>query len=494
MAPREPHAVLIHPSTGGDAATSATLAGSEHLGLGYLGAALESSGVRTEIVDLQAAADDRSEVLDLVASGDVTFVGISPTSRSVGTTVDLMDDIRALDPECLVCWGGHLATALRAETFEYFPQVDLVCLGLAETFIGPLVVSLATAREVPAALPVIVNPRSRLGEGHPCGRGATWKELTPVRASTSEAYGAGARVITSLGCPYDCVFCTTPEFSGRRVDRRDAEHVIEEVAALQANCETSRIWLNDDLFVTRAPSSRAWTADFARSLHERLPSARFRPMVRADTFRDDPALLDLLVACGMDTVFVGIESGSAAGLDALNKRTTVDVNRWIVEELERRAVVLQPGFIMYSPGASIDTLRENASFLREVGELYRFFPLTRAVSIYPGTALWRASDAEGFDRARSDHVLRAPVFGDPVVTRMAAAYEIVEELVAPIDAILYRARGDRRLGREARSDIGELIEDVFLESLAIARSADTSAVVEAVMSRSDEVELLAREL
>jgi radical SAM superfamily enzyme YgiQ (UPF0313 family) len=481
-------ALLVQPDTGRASTLSATRAGSEHLGLAYLAAALAASDLDAEVLDLASDPTLVTALLDRAGDGPA-LVGFSPTSLSAPRAVELSRLVKQASPGTAVAWGGHLASALGADLFDISPDVDVVVDGMAERVIGSLVASLQRDGTIATGPQVLASPHSRLSKEVRVPRlGPGWSSLRPVRSNRAEDYRAhGARALSSVGCPYDCAFCTTPQFSGQRVERRAEADVVDELVDLHDRLGVTQVWFNDDLFVTLQRSSRAWAAGFASALHERLPDLRFRAMVRADTFRSDPELLDHLHECGMNAVFVGLESGDPVGLTALNKRTTVDDNRWIAEALEERGIALQPGFIMFSDDDTVDSLVRNARFLQSVAELYWFRPLSRSVSLFPGSELW--SRTTTWDASRSTPFLRMPMFRDASVRALSIAYEQIEEAVAHLDGRLATARTVGGISWDRRRAIGEVVLDVFEGSVRLAAErAVPDDVVAHVLGRLPEVE------
>ena len=89
----------------------------------------------------------------------------------------------------------------------------------------------------------------------------------------------------------------------------------------------------------------------------------------------------------MNTVFIGFESGSDYILKIYNKEINKEKNFEIVNTLHKHGIRIQVGFIMFNPYSRIEDLKQNAIFLKEIGELFRMFPLTRAVDLFPGSSL-----------------------------------------------------------------------------------------------------------
>jgi len=82
--------------------------------------------------------------------------------------------------------------------------------------------------------------------------------------------------------------------------------------------------------------------------------------VEAGLFR---RLLDM----GVMRAYVGIESGSDHSLATLNKHTTVAQNRNALETLHRVGMLADFGMIFFDPDSTVEDVRANLDFLREMG-------------------------------------------------------------------------------------------------------------------------------
>lgn len=488
--------LLVHPGTGGRAATAATLAGSEHMGLAYLSAALENAGHDVHILDGESSdlGDDR--FAKAVTSFCPAVIGLSPTSKSAPDAVRLTQGARRCAPGALLVWGGHLATGMSHAAFSAVDSLDAVVLGLGEELLPLIVATWEQLRALPS------HPRI-LARAHPpiptvdvdALPVPSWVDLRPTRIYDRAWYAThGARIVTSLGCPYDCVFCTTPGFSGRRVIYRSISDVVAEIVDLRSRFGINRIWINDDLFVDGSRRSATRARTLALTMMASGRPATFRAMCRANTFCRDPALLDDLQNGGMDAMFVGLESGDDEALDRMSKRTTSDMNRWIAAALRKRGILLQIGFIMFTPGTNEGELRRNLTFLGEIDQLYRLFPLTRTALVFPGTELW-ATTGNDYDLERSTPFLRYPRFANEGIRQLSIAMEQLEEQFAALDGVAYRIEGERRMDPETRGRLKVAFERLFLMVLdrAMAGWPADRLISEALGSRQ-EIESLLHDL
>lgn len=429
--------VLIQLGTGGVAAVGASLAGSEHLGLSYLAAAAEAGGFRAQVIDLEESMPLLAVIISTIVALDPIVIGMSPTSKTAPQAALLSDKLRQELPNSLIVWGGHLATGLGAETFSASTSIDCVVVREGETVI-PALIEFGRRKALPRLPTLLINPSSLFNGAH--GANSTnpdWRLLRPVRYKSSQHYARhGARILTSVGCKFDCSFCTTPTLFGRVPRNRTPAHVVEEVASLAENFGARRFWINDDLFCDGSEASQRRVIEIATRMHDAVPDAKFRAMLRSDLISRRPDFIRTLKANGLEAVFVGLESGNVTDIAVYRKRVTVAQNIATVEVLRGLGVFLQIGFIMFSPESTIASLVENTAFLKKIGQLYRFMPLSRTVQIFPGTALWNSNiDTEA---ERSTAYSKIPIFRDRAVNVLSQAFEHLEEEFAALDRLTYQ--------------------------------------------------------
>ncbi len=189
-------------------------------------------------------------------------------------------------------------------------------------------------------------------------------------------------VVTSRGCPFDCSWCSKPTF-GRSFRQRSVRSVVEELGALRELYGVNYVRICDDVFGIQ----RRWTEEFLDALLDRHWGLQFECLSRADLLR--PEWLPRLKAAGLRRVFLGVESGSQAMLDLMNRGTTLG-------QVERASAALrthgigQYWFLMLGyPGETLEDLDATVRLFR------RFAPEEYSVSVavpLPGTRLERIVD------------------------------------------------------------------------------------------------------
>ncbi len=187
---------------------------------------------------------------------------------------------------------------------------------------------------------------------------------------------------------YDCSFCTNRAVYGKTVRFRKESDVVDEMNYLNHRFSIKHFWFNDDLFVNGTPSNTKWVDHFTGLLLKNRPTYSYRILCRADSFTSKNLfLLDKLVETGLSHIYFGIESGSQNSLEVYNKKTSVEDNRKAIDLIKSKNIELTLGFIMFNPYSSFQDIMESTLFLYEMNELFRIFPLTNSLSVYPNTPI-----------------------------------------------------------------------------------------------------------
>jgi anaerobic magnesium-protoporphyrin IX monomethyl ester cyclase len=165
---------------------------------------------------------------------------------------------------------------------------------------------------------------------------------------------------TTRGCPFKCNWCAKPIY-GNRYNVRSPERVVEELAHLIHTYGASYFWMCDDIFGLKP----GWVQRFRDLVLERGLKCRYKMQGRVDLLLEDDTI-EALAASGLDTVWVGAESGSQKVLDAMDKGTRVEQIREATHRLKAHSVkvafFLQFGY----PGETAEDIRKTIALVLEL--------------------------------------------------------------------------------------------------------------------------------
>jgi radical SAM superfamily enzyme YgiQ (UPF0313 family) len=184
-------------------------------------------------------------------------------------------------------------------------------------------------------------------------------DLEPYRAAWMKAHGYfSTNMVSSRGCPYRCNWCAKP-ISGNKFHLRPAAAVAEEMELLKVRAGVQHIWFGDDVFAL----NQHWVQQFAEEVTKRDAAIPFKIQSRADLMSEQT--VQHLKAAGCAEVWMGVESGAQAVLNAMDKglslSSVIVARRRLKEAGIRACFFLQFGY----PGETWVELQETIAFVRE---------------------------------------------------------------------------------------------------------------------------------
>jgi anaerobic magnesium-protoporphyrin IX monomethyl ester cyclase len=160
-------------------------------------------------------------------------------------------------------------------------------------------------------------------------------------------------IMTSLGCPFACSFCSVTAMFGRKYRFRSAESVVAEIEAKRP----SHIFFYDDNFA----ADRRRLKDLLRAMIARGLTIPWQSQVRTDVARD-PELLELMKLSGCETLGLGIESVDQTALDAMQKSQSVADIVTAVDAIHRHGIRVHGMFVLGADSDNRHTMQRTVDF------------------------------------------------------------------------------------------------------------------------------------
>jgi len=169
-------------------------------------------------------------------------------------------------------------------------------------------------------------------------------DLAPYEKMWRQTHGRWSlNLVSSRGCPYACSWCAKPIW-GNQYAVHSPERMISDLHHLKTRYAVDHIWFCDDIFGLKPE----WAGRFADGIAAAGIDIRFMIQTRADSLLRGDVAADLARA-GLETAWLGAESGSQKIVDAMNKGVTVgqiyDAVRLLQALDVRVALFLQFGYL-----------------------------------------------------------------------------------------------------------------------------------------------------
>ncbi len=366
------------------------------LGLLYLAARLEEGGHEVALEDMQLCNAPVARLRRNTSGPAPHIIGLTSFSMNLHLAGKIGAFLKKLYPEAVTVWGGSHVSFDDVKTLQDHPWVDVIARGEGEETLLEIATSLMRRRGFEGISGITWrqpggglqrNPPRPFRENLDSLPRPAWHLL---QLSKYKAFGEGASVITSRGCPHRCVFCVGRKMIGARGRFRNPVKVVDEIEAL-AQMGFRRLRIEDDLFTFHKVRALA----ICRELERRALQVKWRAYARVDTV--DPELLSWMARTGCERLLFGAESGSPEILRLIRKGITPEQTRRAVEAAQAAGIGVLASFVLGLPGETHETLNQTLEFAESLNVPYTLNALTP----YVGTEI-REKAEEWQIRIRSD--------------------------------------------------------------------------------------------
>jgi radical SAM superfamily enzyme YgiQ (UPF0313 family) len=372
------------------------------LGLCFLAAAARSRGYQTKILDAKAESLDLAAAVGRVLQESPRFVGISAVTLTISQARRFATLLKKNSPKVKIIIGGAHITALPKESLEYSPAFDLGVVGEGEATIVELLDALRDGRSLEGVRgivyrqnsSIVVSPARELIADLDTLPLPAWDLLPDLTRhyfppSPSLKRLPSFSIITSRGCPYNCIFCDKSAF-GSKIRSHQPAYILSMIKDLYYNYGVRDLRINDDNFVLL----RNNVSEVCRRIKQEGLDLSWCCLSSVQVI--NPEIVRTLKEAGCWQLRFGLESGSQRILDIIQKCASVEKARQAIE-ITRRAGIESYGFFMIAnPGETKETIRQTIDFAKSLPlDVFKLNFLTPL----PGSKLWdNAEEFGSFDR------------------------------------------------------------------------------------------------
>ena len=191
-------------------------------------------------------------------------------------------------------------------------------------------------------------------------------------------------IMTSRGCPYRCLFCSTSRF-WQTIRFNSAEHVVAEIKDLVKNYSVERITVWDDLFTIK--KERIERIIELLKKEKLLGKVAFECMARVNTITED--IYIVLKKMGVVFLNFGFESGNERILKMLKGGTvTIEQNKNAILLGKKYGFRVFGSLIFGSPTETLKDMDDTIKFIdfavkNKIDGLWTF-----VMTPFPSTPIW----------------------------------------------------------------------------------------------------------
>lgn len=355
------------------------------LGLLYIAAVLESKGFSSKVLDMRFNGMDQKKLDEMLDHMKPDLVGITSMTSNFPAAEYIAKFVKLRCPESLVVMGGVHATFMHREILAETPEADIIVRYEGEFTMAELAATLENGRSLKEVNGisfrdegrVISNPDRERIEDLDCLPFPAHHLLEP-KIKKYFMY-TSPPVLTTRGCPFSCIYCSTMAFHGRKYRTRSVTNVVLELEYLIDHYKVDKVSFIDDNFTMQPIRVFA----LCQEMKKRGLSIKWGCNARVDQVNEE--ILKVMKEAGCRDVFCGIESVSQRALDIVKKGYRVQQARDAVKMAEKLGIRTHCSFVLGLPGESKQTLKRMVQFVDETKPSGRALP--NLLKIFPGTEL-----------------------------------------------------------------------------------------------------------
>lgn len=365
------------------------------LGIAWLAAVLRANGYPDVfLIDSVINKYSNQDVLEILKKQQPDIIGVSFGSQNRFFAFDLIRVIKKNFPKVPLVVGGPHPTLTSGDLLAHIPEVDIVVKGEGEYTFLELVKALEAGGDFLRNVDGIVwrngdqivhnKPREPIADLDSLPMLA--RDLLPIEKYQQSIPLFQDQICTSMissrGCPYSCIYCSTAQQWGHNIRHRSAKHVVDEVEYLMKNYKLDGVGFFDDVFTM----NKQRVIDICQEMINRKLDIKWWCEARANTI--DAEVVDWMKRAGCVHISMAIESGSAAILKNIKKAITLEQAQNATKIIKQAGIKLKLFFMHSLPGETYEDIKKTVFLSRNLERKYGVDQSTQSLTmVYPGTYL-----------------------------------------------------------------------------------------------------------
>jgi len=365
------------------------------IGLTYIAAYLREKSIEVKIYDAQV---DHRNIKDVVKEFNPHIIGITCVTALVYSAIEVAKLIKEHFSDKIIVVGGIHPT-IRPQDFAEEKSIDYIALGEGEITMYEFVKEVESGGNPERISGIMRFSKGKASSGPPRLMeknidifpmpALDLLEMNKYKVSpdnrTDDRVGV---MLTSRGCPFDCIFCSNRLLTKKTYRAHSIERVCTEIANLIDKYQVSQVFIQDDNFAVDKKRSKEICREFIRrGINKKIS---WWAEARVDCV--DEELLILMAEANCKIISYGLESGNQRLLDLIQKNITLAQVKTVINLTKRSGIQIRASFIL---GLPTETRKESLETIRFAKKLKIDQVRFAIATPFPGTKLWDIAQEEG---------------------------------------------------------------------------------------------------
>ena len=421
------------------------------LGIAYIAAVLKKSGYTVKILDFLVCKEFSVAptgdggiaygapwpvIRQKIAGENPDIVGISNAfTTQFENAVRMADAVKEINNKIYVVVGGAHPSAMPGDFFEKSNSVDAIIAGEGENTFLELAGALRENKDLSTIKGLVYKKDGRIystpARAHIEDLDALplpayelldmeeyfRKRYQLISSRPAFIYPGSERtvnLITSRGCPYNCVFCSIHQTMGYKWRAHSTEYVLNHIKFIKEKFAVTHLHFEDDnLTLDRERFKKIIDGliKLGAAITWDTPNG-----VRADTL--DEEVLKRCKTSGCVYIIMGVESGDRQVLDnIIGKRLSLKKVEEVSRICSKIKLNLEAFFVIGFPGETKNNIKNTLLFALKLQFKYGVYPILFIATPLPGTKLYDICLKNGYIQKElpykqiSSSVLKTGMFG-----------------------------------------------------------------------------------
>jgi len=410
----EPRILLINPPLSGSL-NSGIFTVKVPLGLAYIAGYLEKKSYKPEILDCMAYYENiekidkdkyriglsEKDIIEKIKMFKPDIVGVA-----CGYTIHEADAIRIADlvkqnsKALVVCGGAH--TSANPSSVLNHKSVDFAVIGEGEVVFSNIVKNIKNKNKIPSLRGVAYRVNKRIKINAPQNYIENLDEipfparhLLPMKKyidhpqnSIANMRSPTTEIISSRGCPFNCIFCSICTVWGRKWRARSAKNVVDEIEQLHKEYGINEFRFFDD----NLSWDKKRTIEICEEILKRKLDIRWDTPNGVAIATLNKEVLQKMKKAGYYKIVMGIESGSEKTLRFMRKPVVLNHARKIIAICNDLGIWTWSTFVIGFPDEPKEEIDKTIDFAKKSGLNFATFYVAQP---YPGTDMYEVYKKAG---------------------------------------------------------------------------------------------------
>jgi len=308
------------------------------IGLYSVATVLKDNEHDVAILNWYDGKDRSGDIEDILREYQPDWIGFSTMHANRWGAIEIARIAKRLKSDVRVVFGGPGATFLWEHFLINFPEIDYVLMGEGEYVFLDLINTVNGGGNPESVNGIAFNKEGKIIKTKNAEQIRDLDEL-PIPSK----YFKYQHVASARGCAWQCAFCGSPEFWGKKVRLRSPEHFVQELALLYEQ-GVNFFYFSDDTFTIKKDR----VIEICKKILEQGLGISWYAISRADCIDED--ILYWMRRAGCIQISFGIESGSEKIRDILCKEIRADQVKRAFQMTAKYGIISRAYLIYGSPG------------------------------------------------------------------------------------------------------------------------------------------------